>query len=79
MATAAEESNPSGDLEILDGAVARLSEHFESVSIVVTKRVNGNSRSIVRGGGNWYASYGATREWLVRMDEAARDTERGGE
>ena len=59
---------------ILEGAAARLAEHFDHVQIVVTYPApNGATRLVASGEGNWYARLGAVRSWLKRQD-----THRGG-
>ena len=46
--------------------IARLQEHFDTVQIVATQHSeeDGATFTYVKGGGNWYARYGATRAWV---------------
>lgn len=72
-------SEDSGDgyVKMIDSHVAQLSEHFDSVQVFCTQRTgDGNTRVFSRGGGNYYANYGAAREWIVRQDERTRVDER---
>jgi hypothetical protein len=61
---------------ILAQHVAQLLEHFDSVRIFVTRQVPGeghaNTAAANDGGGNWYASLGQVREWLIQQDHRAR-------
>ena len=54
-----------GEIE-LDKCLNSLGEHFDSVTIFVTGRVEGKpaTNCLVRSSGNWYASYGAMQLWL---------------
>ena len=64
-----EEKNP--DIEFLKGHVARLSEHYDTVQIFVTKHDNAlhdGTKCVTWGSGNWYARYGQVIEWLKRTE-----------
>lgn len=52
------------DMKIVESHVARLSEHFESAVVIVTKRSHGSTIRMTRHGGNYYAAIGSVREWL---------------
>lgn len=48
-------------------ALLKLSEHCDSATIFVTKKLdngNGETWRMVLGAGNYYARYGVIREWL---------------
>lgn len=82
MSAAADQLDPSPeeDNALLDSHAAQLSEHFESVQIIATRRRPGGiTRLAARGGGNFYASLGAVREWLVMQEERTRIQERNHE
>ena len=60
--------------KIIRDACARLSEHFDTVQIFVTKNPKevpdgdleaGDTPSISRGVGNYFARYGQVHDWLV--------------
>ena len=60
--------------KILRSHVAQLMEHFDSVEVVVTKYDSENERTYKgnRGGGNWYANYGACKEWVQEQEAKLR-------
>lgn len=62
------------DTNALDRALAILTEHFEAVTILVTRfdGESGNTVSAWRGRGNWHARYGQVREWVVKREAEAR-------
>lgn len=61
----------------MDRMIASLMEHCDSVSIIVTRKAEGDSWSMLASGdGNVYARAGAMREWLVRDDEGTRAQKR---
>jgi len=68
------------DKAALDRVLAQLTEQFDSVQIIATRHrgagVGEQTWLMHRGTGNWYARYGAVREWLAREDEGARDAMR---
>lgn len=75
-------SNEQEDLvAMLDKHVNALQEHFEHVHIFVGRNESDKdaTRSVNRGGGNWYARFGQISEWLVyekeRIRVCARDSE----
>lgn len=56
-----------------------LNEHCDSVRIFVTAPgVDGNTHSISKGSGNWYAQYGHVKEWITSEEEATRMEEHNG-
>lgn len=60
---------------IVDEAVAKLLEHFDSVKIFVTRH-DGDKQatdSYDAGGGNLYAQLGQIHEYLAYQDQYARD------
>ena len=62
--------------EIVDRAASQLSEHFDSVLILVTKNTedgNGNTAGYEAGRGNFYAQLGQVREWLAMQDQYQRN------
>lgn len=61
----------------LNDAATRLSQHFDSVRIFVTRFDGEHTLSTNTGRGNWYAQYGQIREWIVRADERSRMNEGG--
>lgn len=67
-----ESKDPDGDIDLLRKHCAQLSEHFDSVRIVVTKDGDGSTRRVSQGTGNWYAQYGSVKDWLMSEEEAAR-------
>lgn len=58
---------------LIDGAVAGLSEHFDSVQVVCTRSETDGSWSMyMKGAGNYFARVGSVREWLLRDEEGTR-------
>ena len=65
------------ELKIVDDAVAALRQHFDDVEIFVARshgpqdmsigRELGYTRTINRGGGNWYARYGQIQLWVMQQ------------
>lgn len=66
--------NSDPDVQRVSDAVAALGEHFESVAILVTRANPGyaDTTQIAQTGGNFSASRGIIREWLIREDERTR-------
>lgn len=66
---------PESVMKCLDSHVSQLMEHFDAVQIFVSRYdgETGNTGSIHRGKGNWYARVGQVGEWLSEADEEARD------
>jgi hypothetical protein len=63
------------DIKRLEDAANLLGEHFDSVRIFATRYDPSIEKGTVTanaGVGNWYASYGQVREWLIKHDEFAR-------
>lgn len=59
------------DQKILRSHAAQLMEHFDSVQIVVT-RFDSDVQQTFKGNqgcGNWYANFGAVKEWLEEQNE----------
>ena len=52
--------------------VARLSEHYDAVEILVTRHDNGKTKATSKGSGNWYSRYGMAAEYVERMHEQIR-------
>lgn len=46
--------------------------HLVSVRVFVTKTETGLAKSYNHGGGDWYSTYGAIREWLLQQDERSK-------
>jgi hypothetical protein len=69
---------PESVVKCVDSHVAQLMEHFDAVQIFVSRHdgETGNTGSIHRGGGNWYARVGQVQEWLSEADEDVRDNMR---
>jgi hypothetical protein len=61
--------------KLVDEHISKLSEHFDSISIMVTCPTfdgNGSSKQLVRGCGNFNARLGTARDWLIEQDEYTR-------
>lgn len=61
--------------KLVDEAVNRLSEHFDTVRIFVTSH-NGSTDTthcFTSWRGNFYAQQAQIHEWLTRQDQAARE------
>lgn len=58
-------------IDLLDKAIAGLMEHYDTVTVFVTKVVrhpaeNGNvTFNMSRGAGNWHARYGQIHEFMI--------------
>ena len=69
---------PGEEVEVLKAAVARLSEHFETVRIFVTRQHRKEEDDeqptghITWGCGNWFAQFGQIRCWLLKEEEGER-------
>lgn len=73
---------PQDAIDDIEAAVHRLRELHDlaSIMIIVTKVSNdGRTQSQVSHAGNWYATYGVTREWVAVQDERARNHVRKGD
>lgn len=55
--------------KLLDDAVARLGEHFDSVQILASWNEEGLTLCCKRGVGNWYARQGMAHEF-INADQA---------
>lgn len=61
------------DEAMLDKHVAFLMEHFDSVRIFVTRNERDGCTMVCnRGRGNFYASLGQIKEWVIMQDARAR-------
>lgn len=58
----------SDNMKLLKRHTAMLREHFDSVQIFVTKRLEEGATASVRWGDDYYARYGNVRAWLVQED-----------
>ena len=67
--------SPSEEEEqkLVDAASASLAEHFDSVLILVTRKVPGYTHRLESRQGNYYASLGAARVWVAEEDEHFRE------
>jgi len=54
--------------KIIDGHIARLMEHFDTVQIMVTIYKNGDTISLERGSGNFFTRLGQAGSWVSRND-----------
>lgn len=63
------------DKKVVDEAVAKLSEHFDSVRVFVTRHNGGDgeTESYETGGGNFYAQLGQITEWVSIQDQFQRN------
>lgn len=69
-------TNKERDLALVDQAVERLGEHFDTVQIFVTRHDQGEEDgtvSCIKGSGNYYARLGLVNEWLTKEDEKTRE------
>jgi hypothetical protein len=61
------------DIKIIDLAVARLAEHFDTVQVFVTRHDSRTGTiNVQRGSGNWFARSGQVREWLIKQDQISQ-------
>lgn len=68
--------------EDIEAALHRLLElhNLASICIVATKvSPDGRTQKTVSHIGNWYANFGAIKEWCTIQDERARIFERSGD
>jgi hypothetical protein len=64
------------DVKRVQDAIDTLGEWFDTVQIHVTRNTgekDGNTLSISRGTGNWFARYGQIHDWLIRQDAITAD------
>lgn len=70
----------SNDLEmaVIDDALQKIGEHFDSVHIFCTRyeNPNGETTCVNKGTGNWFARYGQVADWMVKQDENTREETR---
>ncbi len=66
------EEQKERDHKVLDSVLAGLSEHFDNVQIIATRSDGTDTLVIDRGTGNWYARYGAVREWIIIQEERTK-------
>lgn len=70
-----EKAMTNAELEVfLDKHVFALGEHFEHVQIMVSWDAEGQTNSLKRGTGNWYARQGMAHEFIQR-DQALENAE----
>lgn len=50
--------------KLLEGFVAKLSEHFDAVQILASFPKNGGTAFTKRGAGNWFARQGMAHEFI---------------
>lgn len=69
------------DMELIQSHVDQLREHFDSVTIGVTRYESGGlTTNIVRGSGNFYARVGQMKDWIIVQDEGTKvDTRKANE
>lgn len=56
------------DMELIDGYIEKLGEHFDTVQIFVTRHMPAEVDGTVtvnRGSGNWCARFGQISEWVI--------------
>lgn len=64
------EKEPAEDpaLVLVENAVCKLMEHFETVQILTTKNVNGDTHYYEVGRGNYCARYGQAKLWVKKEE-----------
>ena len=64
------------DMKVVNDALAKLGEHFDSVQIFANRQeVEGQEQSMVNiysGCGNWFARFGQVQHWLVTENERTK-------
>jgi hypothetical protein len=75
------------EVDRIDTMVNELLRTYNSVTILVTRQMTPedvsigrnpeDTRSIVRGAGDWYARYGHVKIWLEKAEEEEREHTRG--
>jgi len=58
--------------KILKEALVKLGEHFDYIQVFVGVREQGETYCASTGNGEWYARYGACREWIIQEEEQMR-------
>ena len=60
------------EFKIVKMHVARLSEHFDSVVVMVSRHdfKSGKTISFVNGEGNYNARYGLAKEWVLKEERS---------
>jgi hypothetical protein len=64
------------DMQLVARACNELSEHFDSVLVMVSRHeptTEDGTIRIVDGRGNWYARFGLAREWVVMQEARAAE------
>ena len=57
----------------IDAFVESIGEHCHSIRVIaVIPNGNKDTQIYTYGDGDFYSQLGATREWIIRQDEAAR-------
>lgn len=65
------------DTTAVDAAIARLMEHFDTAQVFVSRVLeDGNTRTVVKGSGNYHARVNQAREFVTRDDELTREDSR---
>lgn len=65
-------SEDSHEDKMLEEAIERLIEHFDSVAILVTLKEGTSARTLNKFRGNYYATMGIMREVVLIDEERAR-------
>lgn len=67
------------DNALLQKHVDQLMEHFSSVCILATRhRADSENTALCsRGRGDWYAQYGAAREWIIVQEQRTKQHVKG--
>lgn len=66
-----DEADKAKDMAIIRSHAVQLSEHFDSVQILCTKKhASGDgTTSAVFGQGDWYARYGHAKYWIKQQEK----------
>lgn len=69
---------PDPDIQLIDATLRKLAEHFDTVTIFVTRQEDDpvekaemSTMSISRGCGNWWARYGVIENWINKQKAKA--------
>lgn len=55
-------------LKLVRLAAHSLGEHFDSVRIICTHTMEGNTANYTYGAGNLYAQQGSVRDWIIEQE-----------
>ena len=71
-----EEIEQDKDLAILKRHAEQIMEHFDNVTIFVTRKADDGEGTVNAswGRGNWYARYGQVREWVTKEEAVMRQS-----